>query len=466
MELDEIAAGVLEHGDRRRSRLRRCRPERDPPLGQSLVFSLNARNPGTVGGRRHGSNPGTVGLAGQRVPIRVPRIRHVAGSEIPLRSYEALHGDRAVNDVLLKRVLYGISCRNYEAAAEAIPGAIGLSGSTVSRGFIQASAAKLRELQERDLSGEDVVAVVLDGKTFAEATMVIALGITIAGGKRFLGFVETDTENERVLTPFLRSLVERGLDISQGVLVILDGSKGLRAAVRKAFRNRALVHRCQWHKRENVVSYLAKREQASWRQRLQRAYTRPEYDEARAALETLHRELEDRNQSAAGSLKEGLDETLTLHRLGLYGVLGRSLKTTNCLESVNALVEERCAKVDHWQNSSQRHRWLATALLDIEPRLRKLMGYRHLPKLRLEARTQDRLNDFEEGSGVNAIRSRGEFQLRMGLTHRRRSRCNAVRSSGAASTYANSAQRASVSGAMLPPLRMATTGRADRSAAA
>ena len=196
------------------------------------------------------------------------------------------------------------------------------------------------------------------------------------------GFVETDTEHERVLTPFLRSLVERGLDVSQGTLVILDGGKGLRAAVRKAFRDRALVHRCQWHKRENVVRYLAKSEQASWRQRLQRAYNRPEYDEARTALETLHRELEDRNQSAAGSLAEGLDETLTLHRLGLYGVLGRSLKTTNCLESINALVEERCAKVDHWQHSSQRHRWLATALLDIEPRLRKVMGYRHLPTLR------------------------------------------------------------------------------------
>ena len=130
------------------------------------------------------------------------------------------------------------------------------------------------------------------------------------------------------------------------------------------------------------MSYLAKSEQASWRQRLQRAYTRPEYDEAQAALETLHHKLEDRNQSAARSVAEGFDETLTLHRLGLYGVLGRSLKTTNCLESVNALVEERCAKVDHWQNSSQRHRWLATALLEIEPRLRKVMGYRHLPKLR------------------------------------------------------------------------------------
>ena len=296
-----------------------------------------------------------MGLAGQRVPIRVSRIRSVAGSKISLQSYAALHGDGEVNDLLLKRVLYGISCCNYEAAAEVIPGAIGLSGPTVSRGFIEGSAVKPRELQERDLSGEDVVAVVLDGKTFADVTMVIALGITMSGEKRVLGFVETDTENARVLTLFLRSLVERGLDLSQGVLVILDGGKGLRAAIRKAFRHRALVQRCQWHKRENVVSHLAKNEQAVWRQRLQRAYNRPDYDEALGALETLHGELDERNQSAAGSLAEGLDETLTLHRLGVYGVLGRSLKTTNGLESVNALVEERCAKVDHWQNSSQRH---------------------------------------------------------------------------------------------------------------
>ena len=246
----------------------------------ALAGERYARKDASMGGRRHGSNPGTVGLAGQRVPIRVPRLRRVAGSEMPLRSYAALHGEGAVNDLLLKRVLYGISCRNDEAAAEAIPGAIGLSGSTVSRGFIEASAAKLRELQERDLAGEDVVAMVLDGKTFADATMVIALGMTISGETRFLGFVETDTENAQVLTPFLRSLVERGLDVSQGVLVILDGGKGLRSAVRKAFRNRALVQRCQWHTRENVVRYLAKREQASWRQRLQRAYNRPAYDEA------------------------------------------------------------------------------------------------------------------------------------------------------------------------------------------
>jgi transposase-like protein len=335
-----------------------------------------------VRGRRHGSNPGTVRLGGQRVPMRIPRVRGIGGGEIPLRSYDALHRNGEVDEHLLRRVLYGISCNNYEAAAEAIPGAIGLSGSTVSRRFVEASAAKLRELQERDVSGEDVVAMFVDGKTFADATMVVALGVTLSGEKRFLGFVETDTENAPVLTAFLRSLIERGLNISQGMLVIIDGAKGLRAAVNQVFRGRALVQRCQWHKRENVVSYLSKSEQAPWRKRLQRAYERPEYAEARAALDKLHAELEDRNQSAAASLREGMEETLTLHRLGVYGVLGRSLKTTNCIESVNGLVEERCAKVDHWKNSSQRQRWMATSLIEIEPRLRKLMNYKHLPKLR------------------------------------------------------------------------------------
>jgi putative transposase len=347
-----------------------------------LAGARHARKESSLRGRRHGSNPGTVRLAGQSVPIRVPRVRSVTGSEIPLRSYESMRSDGQVNDMLLKRVLYGISCRNYEVAADSVPGAIGLSSSTVSRNFIQASAAALREFQERDLSVEDVVALFLDGKTFADATMVIALGIKISGEKVPLGFVETDTENVKVLAPFLRSLVDRGLDTSQGLLVIVDGAKGLRAAVKKSFGDKAAVGRCQWHKRENVVSYLPKSEQPDWRRRLQRAYNRPTYAEASAALEKLHAELEDRNQSAARSLVEGLEETLTLHRLDVYALLGRSFKTTNCLESVNALVEERCAKVDVWKNSSQRQRWMAAALIDIEPRLRKVHGYRHLPKLR------------------------------------------------------------------------------------
>jgi transposase-like protein len=174
--------------------------------------------------------------------------------------------------------------------------------------------------------------------------------------------------------------------VSQGLLVVIDGAKGLRAAVNQVLRKRSVVQRCMWHKRENVVSYLPKSEQAQWRWRLQRAYDRPTYAEAKAALMKLHGELEQRNQSAAGSLAEGMEEPLSLHRLGVYGVIGRSFRTTNCLESINALVEERCAKVDAWKSSDQRRRWLATALLDIEPRLRRVKGCQHLPKLQAAVR--------------------------------------------------------------------------------
>ena len=221
-----------------------------------------------------------------------------------------------MDEVLLKRVLYGISCRNDEAAAAAVPGAIGLSSSTVSRTFTQASAKQLKALQDRDLSELNLVAVFLDGKTFADMTMVVAVGITFTGEKQVLGFVETGTENEQVLTPFLQSLGERGLDSSQGLLVIIDGGKGLRAAVRQAFGQSALVQRCQWHKRENVVRYLPTGEQALWRRRLQRAYQRPTYAEAQTALHRLQTELEARNQSAARSLAEGLEETLTVASAG------------------------------------------------------------------------------------------------------------------------------------------------------
>ena len=163
--------------------------------------------------------------------------------------------------------------------------------------------------------------------------------------------------------------------------MVVDGSKGFLSSIRKVFHKRALVQRCQWHKRENVVSHLPKGEQSYWRGRLQRAYDRPTYDEAKKELLKIHAELAEINESAVRSLDDGFEDTLTLHRLGLYALLGRSLKTTNILESVNSQVEDRCCQVDHWQNSSQKQRWLAAALLDIEPRLRKLVGYRHLPKL-------------------------------------------------------------------------------------
>jgi len=365
------------------------------PLGLEAVSELLqeevARLAGPVRSRaggprervRWGTNPGSVYLADQKVRLRVPRVRdRRRGCEIPLTSYEALQQPRGMDEGLFRRVLYGLSCRNYRACAEAAPEVLGLSPSTVSRRFIEASEAKVRQLVQRRLDEEDFVALFVDGKTFAEDSMVIALGVTVEGEKRILGFVQTGTENERVCRAFLEELLDRGLRIESGVLVVIDGSKGFRRAVTKAFKKRAVVQRCQWHKRENVVSYLPKRDQAGMRRKLQRAYEQPTYEKAKAALKKIHAELERCNQSAARSLEEGLEETLTLHRLGLFPVLGRSLKTTNCLESIMGQVEQLTGKVDHWKNSSQKRRWLASALLEVEPRLRRILGYKHLPSLR------------------------------------------------------------------------------------
>ena len=188
--------------------------------------------------------------------------------------------------------------------------------------------------------------------------------------------------NEPVCAAFLRELVERGLRYQLGLLCVIDGAKGLRKALQTVFGSHAVVQRCQWHKRENVVAYLPKGHQAAWRRKLQQAYERPSYAEAKAALLRCRQELRLLNESAVASLDEGFEETLTLHRLGVFGVLGTSLKTTNCLESINALVGQRTDKVDHWRTSDQKQRWLAAALVDIEPRLRRIKGYRSLPLLR------------------------------------------------------------------------------------
>jgi putative transposase len=257
-----------------------------------------------------------------------------------------------------------------------------LSPSSISRRFIRASAKQLRALQERRLDGYDIVALVLDGKIFAEDSMVIALGITLTGEKVILGFVQTATENELVCAAFLRDLIERGLRTAQGLLVVIDGAKGLRKAIQTVFGDHGVVQRCQWHKRKNILAYLPKGQRAIFRRKLQAAYEQPHYFEAKAALLRVRQELRLLNESAVKSLDEGLEETLTLHRLGVFEVLGRSLKTTNCLESLNALLGQRTDKVDRWRTSDQKQRWLAAALLDIEPRLRRIKGFRTLPVLR------------------------------------------------------------------------------------
>ena len=208
------------------------------------------------------------------------------------------------------------------------------------------------------------------------------MGVTVQGRKMPLGFVQTGTENERVGREMLEGLLERGLRIDERLLCIIDGSKGLRKALYDVFGSKVCVQRCQWHKRENVIGYLPKGMQGSMRRRLQEAYEEPTYEKAKEKLLKIRKELQQINRSAVNSLDDGFEETLTLHRLGLFQELGISLKTTNCMESLMALIGQKTNKVDYWRNSDQKHRWLAAALLDIEPRLRKVKGYKYLPKLR------------------------------------------------------------------------------------
>ena len=374
------------------------------PLGLAAVEAELQSEIATVAGARYsrggdvkrwGTNPGSVFLGDQKVSVTVPRARNVATrEEIQLSSYERLQSPKVVDDMALSRVIHGMSQRNYEKAAISVPETFGIKKTSVCRRFIRASGRRLKEFAERDLSGYDIVAIFIDGKHFAGNQIVVALGVTADGEKVLLGFVETDTENHAVCKAFVNGFKDRGLNLESEILFIIDGAKGLYKGIKEAMGKKAVIQRCQWHKRENVVHYLDQKNQTIFRRKLQAAYELPSYEKAKARLASIRRELMLLNESAAASLDEGLEETLTLHRLKIFDKLGRSFKTTNCIENVNKQLATHTDRVDRWQNSNQRQRWVATALLMIEPRLRKVVGHKNLNDLRDAMRNEVNKREF------------------------------------------------------------------------
>lgn len=364
------------------------------PLGLKAVGEeLQQEVRRLVGGDRHdrtgssrvrwGSNPGSVYLGDQKLRINVPRVRDLeTRREVPLQGYLDRQDAIPVDERAYQHVIHGIAQGRYRLAAEAAAETFGISKSSVSRKFIRASARRLEQLQSRDLSTYDIVAVFIDGKYFAENEVVIALGVTMAGDKVVLGFVETSTENHRVCRDFLNGLKDRGLRLDREVLFVIDGGKGIHKGIREVMGDHALIARCQWHKRENVVSYLAKERQKGFRGRLQDAYNQTSYELARKSLMAIRQELREINGSAAASLDEGLEETLLLQRLGVAEILGQSFRTTNCIENVNRSLERATGRVTRWRNSDQRQRWVASALLEAEKTLNRVMGHEHLEALR------------------------------------------------------------------------------------
>jgi transposase-like protein len=251
----------------------------------------------------------------------------------------------------------------------------------VSENFIEASREKVKELMERPLGELRLCAVLIDGTPFKDRQMIVALGIGCDGRKTVLGLREGATENAAVVNGLLSELVERGLDFSTPRLYILDGGKALHAAVRRHAGEAAFVQRCQVHKKRNVVDHLPEEHKADVKRKLQNAYAMLDYPDAKHALERLHRELMDLNPSAARSLEEGLEETLTVHKLRVPDQLRRTLCCTNVIESAFSIVETVCRNVKRWRPGDQIERWVGSGLLVAERQFRKVIGHRQIPLL-------------------------------------------------------------------------------------
>jgi transposase-like protein len=257
----------------------------------------------------------------------------------------------------------------------------GIEKSAVSENFIEASREKVKQLMERPLGAFRLCAVLIDGTPFKDRQMIVALGIGCDGRKTVLGIREGATENATVVSALLSDLAERGLDFSTPRLYILDGSKALAAAVRRHAGEAAFIQRCQVHKKRNVVDHLPDEHKAEVKRKMQNAYAMADYPDAKRALERLHRELMDLNPSAARSLEEGMEETLTVHRLRVPDQLRRTLASTNVIESAFSIVETVCRNVKRWRDGDQIERWVGSGLLVAERQFRKVIGHRQIPLL-------------------------------------------------------------------------------------
>lgn len=325
-------------------------------------------------GRKHGSQPGFVHWNGRKLAFPNMRVRSFDGEEVKLQSYAKFQEDGSNGRLALREMMRGVSTRNYEEGVEGFLRGYGTARSSVSRGFIRASEARLKELMERDLSKLDLVALFMDGVGFQGHLQVVAMGVDAQGRKHALGLWQGATENQVVCQALLDDLIRRGLDPEKRYLIVIDGGKGLRAAIQRTFGKRGEVQRCQEHKRRNVAGHLPKHLQGEFRRKMKAAYGMTDYAQAKAALESCVRELDRINPSAAASLREGMEETLTLHRLNVPAALRVSLSTTNPMESPFATVRERTWRVKRWRGADQVQRWAAAALLRAEKAWNRLRG--------------------------------------------------------------------------------------------
>ncbi len=336
---------------------------------------------------RHGTEAGSVTLGGRRVPVRRPRVRGVGGTgELPVPAYEVFHGTELLGRMAMERMLAGVSTRRYPVALEPVGETVteesrSTSKSAVSRKFVAQTAHALADLLAADLSSLDLVALMIDGVHFADHLCVVALGIDIDGVKHPLAVVEGSTENTTLVRGLLVGLRERGLDTTLPILAVLDGAKALAAAVKEVF-DHPVIARCQLHKLRNVRDHLPEKMRGPVEKRMRAAYHAGSALKAEALLEALAKELDKTHPGAAGSLREGLAETLTLLRLGVPPTLARTLRSTNAIESMISICREHAKNVKRWRDGQMALRWCAAGMLEASSQFRRVNGHLHLAALR------------------------------------------------------------------------------------
>jgi len=336
---------------------------------------------------RHGHDNGSVTLGGRRVPIQRPRARSADGAdEVALQAYAHFADRDALTGVVLERMLAGVSTRRYARTQEPVGSEVeqasrSTSKSAVSRTFVARTSERLDELMARRLDDIRLAVLMLDGIDLKGRTNVVCLGITTEGVKIPLGLWEGSTENAAVATALLADLVDRGLDVGQGVVCVLDGAKALRKAVRDVLGADTPVQRCIRHKERNVLDHLPERDRAAVKRRLRAAWKLDDHAAALQRLQTLADELARSHPGGAASLKEGMAETLTVTRLGIRGALKGTLESTNPCESMIECVRRTSRNVKRWQSGDMALRWTAAGMLEAKQQFRKVIGYRDLAKL-------------------------------------------------------------------------------------
>ncbi len=336
---------------------------------------------------RHGAEAGSVTLGGRRVPVLRPRVRATDGSgEVPVPAYELFNSTELLGKMAMERMLGGLSTRRYGVGLEPVGEQVeaearSTSRSAVSRRFVAMTEHALADLLGKDLTDLDLVALMIDGVHFADHLCVVALGIDIDGTKHPLALVEGSTENTTLVRGLLVGLRERGLDVTKPILVVLDGAKALAAAVKEVF-DAPVIARCQIHKLRNVRDHLPEKMRGPVSKRMRAAYHADSALQAQALLEALARELDKTHPGAAGSLREGLAETLTVLRLDLPPTLARTMRSTNAIESMIGICREHAKNVKRWRDGQMALRWCAAGMVEASSQFRRVNGHLHLPALR------------------------------------------------------------------------------------